>query len=513
MPDPQSTGNSNPIRVTVAAVVIALTGLVAYALGGWRLALPMILVIAAVVLALAWFVRPRWWGPTRVQVYTLTVFSFVTLTLFASDPLWLPLLSKLYERLGLDAPPGFPFWQRAIVELVFLTGLLILNAIWRPRAAIVQGVSPEEFARIMKQAGADEKQLRDENDQLRRQLAEALTNAATKADRGNDQAQQAIDQARENGDLTQLKAVLIDAANELANSESMTTFIDHARQIGSISFLRREWDDAEAWLTKVVGLAHDDHVANILLGDLERRTGSLAESLSFYERAHKTVQHHLDRGPDSQQWQRELSVSWNKIGDVRKAQGNLPGALSAYESSLKIRERLATQDPTHTEWQRDLSLSQERIGDVRVAQGDLAGALSAYESDLEIAERLAAQDPSHTEWQRDLSASWNKIGDVRKAQGDLAGALSAYESSLETRERLAAQDPRNAGWQKDLAISHFKLATTRESSDRSAALAQFRSAAEILERLATQTDDPQLPKMLETVRSQIQTLEAGNGNE
>ena len=40
-------------------------------------------------------------------------------------------------------------------------------------------------------------------------------------------------------------------------------------------------------------------------------------------------------------WQRNLSVSHNKIGDVLEAQGDGPTALDAYRRSLDIREAVA----------------------------------------------------------------------------------------------------------------------------------------------------------------------------
>jgi hypothetical protein len=40
-------------------------------------------------------------------------------------------------------------------------------------------------------------------------------------------------------------------------------------------------------------------------------------------------------------WQRDLSVSYNKVGDVLVAQGKLDEALKSYRDSLAIAERLA----------------------------------------------------------------------------------------------------------------------------------------------------------------------------
>ena len=47
----------------------------------------------------------------------------------------------------------------------------------------------------------------------------------------------------------------------------------------------------------------------------------------------------------------------------------------SYRDGLAIRERLAKSDPGNAGWQRDLSVSYNKIGDVLVAQGKLPEAL------------------------------------------------------------------------------------------------------------------------------------------
>ena len=52
----------------------------------------------------------------------------------------------------------------------------------------------------------------------------------------------------------------------------------------------------------------------------------------------------------------------------------MPGASNSLEcdnASLAIADRLARSDPGNAGWQRDLSVSYNKIGDVQVAQGDL----------------------------------------------------------------------------------------------------------------------------------------------
>jgi tetratricopeptide (TPR) repeat protein len=195
------------------------------------------------------------------------------------------------------------------------------------------------------------------------------------------------------------------------------------------------------------------------LGDVSLLTGDLVNAHTAYMRALRLAEGRLATDPANTQWQRDLSVSHDRIGDVLVAQGDGAGALGAYRAGLAISEALAARDPANTQWQRDLSVSHNKIGDVLVAQGDGAGALGAYRAGLAISEALAARDPANTEWQRDLSVSHDRIGNVLVAQGDGAGALGAYRAGLAIGEALAARDPANAQWQTDLAVSCAKLGT------------------------------------------------------
>jgi hypothetical protein len=79
------------------------------------------------------------------------------------------------------------------------------------------------------------------------------------------------------------------------------------------------------------------------------------------------------------------------------AQGKLGEALQAYDASRTIRQRLAQQDSGNAGWQRDLSVSQDKVGDVLVSQGKLGEALQAYEVSRTIAQRLSQQDPGNAD--------------------------------------------------------------------------------------------------------------------
>jgi hypothetical protein len=59
-----------------------------------------------------------------------------------------------------------------------------------------------------------------------------------------------------------------------------------------------------------------------------------------------------------------LAAAQLEVGDVLVAQGNLAEALNTLRDSLAIRERLVKAGPDNSGWQRDVSVSHNRIGDV-----------------------------------------------------------------------------------------------------------------------------------------------------
>ncbi len=110
--------------------------------------------------------------------------------------------------------------------------------------------------------------------------------------------------------------------------------------------------------------------------------------------------------------------------------GRPAGGADELQGLARDRERLARADPGNAGWQRDLSVSHEKIGDVQVAQGDLPAALTSFRASLAIRDRLARADPGNAGWQRDLWVSWWKLADVAEQQGDKAAAVDHFRTAL-----------------------------------------------------------------------------------
>ncbi len=222
------------------------------------------------------------------------------------------------------------------------------------------------------------------------------------------------------------------------------------------------------------------------LADAFASLGDTGAERQRAEAARAIFQELIAEQPDNTGWQRDLSVSQNKLGDALRSQGDLAGALKAYRAGLETMEKLAARNPANTLWQADLSVSYERIGDMLMSAGEAAQALESYRKSLEIHKKLTERNPAAQDRQRALSVGYNKVGDALRAEADANGALASYRAGLAIMAKLAGQDQANTMWQRDLAISHERIGDVlRDQGAAAEALASYRKSLDIHEELAS----------------------------
>ena len=124
-------------------------------------------------------------------------------------------------------------------------------------------------------------------------------------------------------------------------------------------------------------------------------------------------------------------------GDAAVAYGDLAAALAAYRASLAIAERLAAADPSNAEWQRDLSVSHDKLGDVLVAQGQLADALAAYRASLAIASGWRRPIPATPPGSATSRSATTSSATCWWRQGQLADALARLPRGQPGHRRAA----------------------------------------------------------------------------
>jgi tetratricopeptide (TPR) repeat protein len=167
-----------------------------------------------------------------------------------------------------------------------------------------------------------------------------------------------------------------------------------------------------------------------------------ADAAGHYEAAAEEL-------PASSYYERGFYLSL--AGDEWQTFGRSAAALGDYRASRYLFDRLVQSDPGNAVWQRDLSVSFNKVGDVLVAQGNLPEALKSYRDSLAIADRLARSDPGNAGWQRDLAVSLGRVARVQARQGAHATALAAFRQGRDIIAGLLRQSPDNAALPNDLA--------------------------------------------------------------
>ena len=234
------------------------------------------------------------------------------------------------------------------------------------------------------------------------------------------------------------------------------------------------------------GGLREQMVSQGVLGDMRLRRGALEQAQEAYGVALTLAQRLVSNERDNTEWQRDLSVSYEKVADILRRSAPV-GALDHYQASLKIRQDLARREPDNTEWQRDLSVSYDKVADI-LRRSDPVAALDHYQASLKIRQDLARREPDNTEWQRDLSVSYNNVADIQR-RSDPVAALVNYQASLNIRQDLARREPDNTQWQRDLSVSYEKVADILGGNDPAAALANYEASLKISQDLARREPD------------------------
>ena len=113
--------------------------------------------------------------------------------------------------------------------------------------------------------------------------------------------------------------------------------------------------------------------------DALMQLGATRKAFERYQEAMTILKSRVEAEPDRADYQRDLSVSYNKLGDLLRALGQGEQARQSYQQALEIRQRLAEAEPDRADYQRDLSVSYNKLGDLHRALGQGEAARQYYQ--------------------------------------------------------------------------------------------------------------------------------------
>src|SRR5262249_40648294 len=156
------------------------------------------------------------------------------------------------------------------------------------------------------------------------------------------------------------------------------------------------------------------------IGDLKAQIGDPTAANAPYGEAVAIV-HRLATLDPNPSLQLDYAQVLCKIGDV-----DLKGRDRVYKEGLTIIRGLVQRYPDNSRWQRELSVSLNKVGDVKLQEDDTDGARAHYSEALTIVGNLTERDPKNLLWLRDVALSLSKVGDVRLRASDATGAIANY---------------------------------------------------------------------------------------
>ncbi len=220
------------------------------------------------------------------------------------------------------------------------------------------------------------------------------------------------------------------------------------------------------------------------LGSLALSSGEAAEALRAYEEAVSIMRRLVEGNPNNALWQLNLVDSLNGVGNIKYQTGDARGALTLYDEGLAIIRQLSQRDPKNLNLQRQIVIQLDETGDSKLSIGDAADATADYEKGLTITRALVKRDPDNTQLQRDIFFSLTKIGDVKAQAGDTAGAVTPYGEAVAIARRLAALDPGNPSLLLDIAQVLCKIGDiTLDPVDQDARVASYEEGLKIMRGL------------------------------
>jgi tetratricopeptide (TPR) repeat protein len=250
-----------------------------------------------------------------------------------------------------------------------------------------------------------------------------------------------------------VNVIVVDIAEGLRNVEGVRT--------ATIRTILEKIQDTVEWLTRFapnnlslsqlyIELLDEFAATYQTAGDLAHARTAAATALSLGRSL-------ADRNRNNPEWQRDVSVTLNRLGSIALNSSESSDALKSYEEALGIMLHLNQQDPADLRWQRELAISLSGIGDVKSQMGDAQSALAAYDEGLTIIRRLSQRDPADLKLQREIAVRLSETGDMKLNIGDTASAAGDYEEGLAITRSLVEQNPQNTQWQRDVFFSLTKV--------------------------------------------------------
>jgi len=263
-----------------------------------------------------------------------------------------------------------------------------------------QGVDPNLLDKLINEAAKG--RAIEQTEQWKDQLAKAIERIKNIEAEGNrPDAEKALDELRESGDLSGLQALLIKDRDE-----HQQALIQRNREIASVAFLKGDIDIAIEAVDEILRELPDELYALSWRGRIHRLQGRLNEAENDCKRILELA---TETGNN-----RNRAMALGNLGLVYQTRGDLDKAEEMLLKALEIYEKLGRLE--------GMASNYCNLGLVYEGRGDLDKAEEMLLKSLEINEK-----PGRLEG---IANNYSALGLVYKTRGDLDKARQYWEQAV-----------------------------------------------------------------------------------
>lgn len=157
------------------------------------------------------------------------------------------------------------------------------------------------------------------------------------------------------------------------------------------------------------------------------------------------------------------------------------------EEEASLFEGLSAHDSNNPDWQRNAALAHKYVAGYLITNGDLDRAFAHLKRAEELDEFTLRAAPNNPERKMALAIDLSQWGEYYQGKSDFAKAIQYTRASLAIRRELASADPKDNWAQDKLSFILTRLGDLQMSVSARDALASYKEARSIAEKLPTES--------------------------
>lgn len=193
-------------------------------------------------------------------------------------------------------------------------------------------------------------------------------------------------------------------------------------------------------------------------GELAANEGDNGRAQEWIDRACAMLEELVAEVPGDEDWQRQLSVTYEKQGDLARWRRALSEAASKYTAALEISRMIASAHPDGVAEQNELAESILKMGELATDRGRSDDARGHFEEALRIRRRLLESGEPNPDVERGVCVLLNRLAGLSLKEGRTDGVAEYIRECLKRGSRLADADPENLDRKESLSY-YFLLAS------------------------------------------------------